>query len=106
MKFKLNQKVIVKVAEPWDFTSPEGDNTFTATILNEVIVSKQVSYLMKVTLPFTLGSISVSYVLTSSRNEFNNAYNICYVPNDLVADLESLSSNTDRLKFIVIGHIE
>ena len=104
---RIKQQVTIKVAEPWDFTSPEGDNIFSGVVSEYINSVNGEAYLIKNNRTFILNGISVNYVVAMYRNKSIDCknVNIAYIPDDLVNQFKKLESIKDKLKFIIIGSL-
>lgn len=114
---EVHKKVTIIVAEPWDFTTPEGDNKFSGTVLNKTIFNRMKSkskprydnaFLLKVNVPFVIDNLTVNYIVAEYRNKevrLEN-FNMYYIPDAYINQFETLDTVIDKLKFIIIGSIK
>ena len=102
----LGRTVQIIVAEPWDFTSPEGDNKFSGQIIQSISKDVGTINLIKIYSPFAINNLIVKYVVTVPRQRIDTTQiNIYHVPEDIIRMdnfWELLESNTS---FIAIGSI-
>lgn len=104
---QINQQVTIKVAEPWDFTSPEGDNIFSGVVFDYINSVNGEAFLIKNNRSFILNGASVNYVVAMYRNKSIDCknLNIAYMPDDIVKHFKELDNVKDKLKFIIIGSL-
>lgn len=102
---KLLQKVNIKVAEPWDFSSKEGESFFTAVVENKVQLNINYLYLLRVAKPFQWKELCVQYLIASTRHieEDSKAINLYYIPKDDISKFEEIEEIKGKLVFILIG---
>jgi hypothetical protein len=105
---QINQKVTIDVAEPWDFTSSEGDNIFSGIISDYATSSTGEVYLIKNNKSFFLNGKKVNYVVATYRNKKINdkALNLAYIPDEAITDFKNFDTIKDKLEFIIIGSIK
>ncbi len=104
----LLQKVNIKVAEPWDFSSKEGESFFTAVVENKVQQNNNYLYylyLLRVAKPFQWKEHCVQYLIASPRHieEDSKAINLYYIPKDDISKFEEIEEIKGKLVFLLIG---
>lgn len=104
---QINQYVTIKVAEPWDFISPEGDNIFSGIVSDYTNSVDGEAFLIKNNRSFILNGASVNYVVAMYRNKGIDCknLNIAYMQDDIVKHFKELDNVKDKLKFIIIGSL-
>lgn len=113
---ELNKRIIFIISEPWGFTTQEGGNKFSATVLNKTTFNRtkrksklvyEDAFLLKVEVPFVIGNLSVNYVVAEYRNKkvSLNSFNIYYIPDEYVNQFKELDTIIEKLKFIIIGSV-
>lgn len=104
---QVNQQVRIIVSEPWNFSSPEGDNKFSGIVCESTNFSLGEAYLIKNNFPFILNGNKVSYVVAMFRNKEVDAksMNIAYIPDENKAQFKQLDDIKDKLKFLIIGSL-
>ena len=102
---KLLQKVNIKVAEPWDFSSKEGESFFTAVVENQVQLNNNYLYLLRVAKPFQWKELCIQYLIASPRHieEDSKAINLYYIPKDDISKFEEIEEIKGKLVFLLIG---
>ncbi len=114
---KINDKVAIIISEPWGYTTPEGGNKFSSTILDKTVFNRsknkntieyEDAFLLKVEVPFIIDGSCVNYVMAEYRNKKvnSNSFNIYYIPNEYVDQFQRLDTIIDKLKFIIIGSVQ
>ena len=105
---KINQQVKILVSEPWDFTSPEGNNIFTGVVIDSTNSVFGETYLIKINKPFVMNGLSINYIVVIYRNKDKDSrnLNIAYIPDDVVDQFRKLEEIKDKLKFIIIGSLD
>lgn len=74
---KINDKLKFSVAEPWNFSSSDGDNLFYCTIIDLNQTDKRDLYLAKILSHFEISNRKVDFVILQIRDYQNsNNYNI------------------------------
>ncbi len=109
----LNKTYTLGVSEPWNFTSLEGDNIFTAKLIDKTIDKKNEEYfLLKVNIPFNIKrlvrdeivkdntlktgkyrrieeyeDLKVEYIVAGYRHKKydSNDFNVAYISADLIS---------------------
>lgn len=104
---QIDQHVSIKVAEPWNFSSPEGNNIFSGVVLDYTNSLNGGAYLIKTNKTFILNGISVNYVTAIYRDKHkdNRMLNIAAIPEGIVNQFRKIDSISDKLKFIIIGSV-
>lgn len=104
---QINQQVKIKVSEPWDFTSPEGNNIFSGVVSDYTNSVLGEAYLIKNNKTFILNGMSVNYIVAVYRNKGIDSrnLNIAYIPDDVVNQFKRLERIRDKLKFIIVGSL-
>lgn len=105
---QINENVKIVVAEPWDFTSEEGDNVFSGKVSEITSMNSNEAYLIKCSFPFVLNNIIVKYVVATYRNKKvdSKVVNIAYIPDEAIDQFSNLGSIINEMKFIMIGRLE
>jgi hypothetical protein len=98
------EKIVILVAEPWDFTSTEGNNIFSGTIIDNLNFNHDEVSLVKVNQPFTIDEIIINYVVITNRHKPH--VNIGYIPDNYVHLFKQFDSIKERIKFIMIGSLK
>lgn len=104
---QIDQQVTIKVAEPWDFSSPEGNNIFSGVVLDYTNSLNGDAYLIKINRTFILNGTSINYVAAIYRDKHkdNRMLNIAAIPDEIVNQFGKIDSISDKLKFIIIGSV-
>ncbi|ATW25276.1 hypothetical protein [Candidatus Formimonas warabiya] len=104
---QINQQVKLIVAEPWNFTSPEGDNKFSGVVCEYTNSNSGEAYLIKNNVPFVHNGAKVSYVVAMYRNKdvSDKNMNIAYIPDNLTHQFNQFDTIFDKLQFVIIGSI-
>ncbi len=105
---KDGDKVKVSVGEPWDFSSPEGDNQFSGQIMKMLNSKKGEALLIKVNKPFSMSDGLVSYVLAFRRHRTSEwkSVTVCDVPKDVLSRfLSTNNADVEGLRNIIAGSI-
>ena len=105
---KSNDEVRVLVGEPWDFSSPEGDNLFSGRIINVMSTRFGEALIIKVRRPFTIDGSEVSYLLAMHRHVNEVTWRHITALEVPIDQLDSVLQNDDvtaALKIVVVGTI-
>jgi ribosomal protein L19 len=104
---KISQQVTIKVAEPWNFTSQEGDNIFSGVVIDYTNSVNGEAFLIKNHNTFIVSGTSVNYIVAMYRNKSIDCkkLNIAYIPDDSINQFKKLDIIKDKLKFIIIGSL-
>lgn len=114
---EVNKNITIIISEPWGFTTPEGNNKFSATVLNKTTFNRtknknkpvyQDAFLLKVNVPFVIDNLNVNYVMAEYRNKEVSlkSFNIYFIPDEYISQFKTLDTIIDKLKFIIIGSIK
>ncbi|NMC55906.1 MAG: hypothetical protein GYA50_01615 [Eubacteriaceae bacterium] len=106
---RINDKLKIGVAEPWNFTSSDGDNTFYCTIIDINNNKKgKPLYLAKNNSVFKVDNFKVNYIIFYDRNYFDSV-NMHYINENDIQDFQEIHNNTKKYindsTFIIIGTI-
>lgn len=103
---KINQKIKIFVAEPWDFVSSDGQNTFYCTIRDRNNGENSFMYFAEVNSDFTIDGDKVEYIMMIKRNEDNRIFNIYCPINNKDRQIGNFEDKNiiDNWKFIMIGN--
>jgi hypothetical protein len=104
---QISQQVTIKVAEPWDFTSQEGDNIFTGVVIDYTNSVNGEAFLIKNRNTFIVSGKNINYVVAMYRNKSIDCrnLNIAYIPDDIINQFKKLDTIKDKLKFIIVGSL-
>lgn len=104
----INDKLKVMVAEPWDFSSSDGENLFYCTVIDINRADKRELYLSKTISLFEIDGQKVDFVILQSRDYHNyKNYNIYIFKGDY--DISSFCGDKDiggKLNFVIIGSMK
>ena len=113
----IEQMIMILIAEPWDFSSTDGNNKFSGKIVEKTMFDRnygkrnpnlEEAYLIKVNAPFFTDGLKVNYVVAEYRNKQvdSKGFNLYYLPDELVGQFMNLDNIINKLKFIIIGSAE
>jgi hypothetical protein len=104
----VKDKLKIIVAEPWNFSSSDGDNLFYCTIINLNKTDKRELYLARTHSHFEINNNKVDFVILQKRDyQNNNHYNI-YIFKDNY-DINLFSGDKDigeKMDFKIIGSVK
>ena len=126
----LNKTYTLGVSEPWNFTSLEGDNIFTAQLIDKTTDKKNKEYfLLKINIPFNIKKLirdeivkdntlktgkyrrveeyedlKVEYIVATYRHkEYDHTdFNVAYISANLISKFKDIDGIYDKLKPIML----
>jgi hypothetical protein len=102
---RVNDIIKIIVSEPWDFSSPEGDNVFSGKIQDQIKTSFGELYLLRVSTPFQFKTSLINWIAISRRDN-HNSVNVYHINEKDVVSFKDVESIKDKLQFIIIGSIK
>jgi len=75
------ESINLKISEPWDFTSSDGDNLLNCYAIKEIQVESHKILLCKCTSCFKIENNEVEHIGLLKRGETDNQYNIYKIVN-------------------------
>lgn len=103
---QMNEKLMITVSEPWDFSSSDGDNIFACTIIEINKNNKESIYLARTNSAFKINEVIVNYVVLQSRDKSNKNFNIYYINDNELDKFQDIYKCLDKLNFIIIGSLK
>lgn len=99
----MKEKINLLIAEPWNFTSSDGNNILKCKIIRKTIVDSFVVIICKCTSVFTIGVDKIEYIGLVKRGNIQNEYNVYKITNESNIEVESSILKKENFIHIMIG---
>lgn len=99
-------KISLKISEPWDFTSSDGNNILNCIIIRKILVESNEVIICKCTSVFKIGKDEIRYIGLLKRGITNDQFNIYKLMKVDNLDNDESALKKDNLEHIMVGKIK